>query len=100
MATALVDIGSLIEAVPGVNGGKPCVVGAGVSVHQVSILAGRGSSPEEIAADYEGLTLAGVYAALAHYFANRERIDGEIAEELTLYHELAAAHRGGWRVRS
>ncbi|MFN0145459.1 MAG: DUF433 domain-containing protein [Dehalococcoidia bacterium] len=97
MTTATVDISTLIEQIPGVNGGKPFVSSAGVSVHQVSILFNEGASPEEIVGRYEGLTLAGVYAALAHYFANREQVEAELAAELALYEELRAAHPGGWR---
>jgi uncharacterized protein (DUF433 family) len=81
VSAAPVEIASLIETIPGVNGGRPFVASAGVSVHQVSILFTDGASPEEIVSRYEGLTLAGVYAALAHYFANRERIDAEIDEQ-------------------
>lgn len=37
---------------------------------------------EEIAADFEHLSLAGVHAALTYYFANREEIDAEIDAEI------------------
>jgi uncharacterized protein (DUF433 family) len=97
MTAATVEISTLIETTPGVNGGKPFVSGAGVSVHQVSILFNEGATPGEIVERYEGLTLAGVYAALAHYFANREQIEAELAAELALYEKLRAAHPGGWR---
>jgi uncharacterized protein (DUF433 family) len=83
-----------------VNGGRPCVASAGVSVHQVAILFTDGASPEEIDSRYEGLTLAGVYAALAHYFANRERIDSEIDEQDAIYEELRLKHPSGWQNRS
>ena len=100
MTSPAIDIATLIERIPGVNGGKPFVSSAGVAVHQVSILFNEGATPEEIVGRYEGLTVAGVYAALAHYFANREQIEAEIAEELALYEELRGAHPGGWRDRS
>lgn len=35
-------------------------------------------SPDEIASAYPGLTLADVYAALAYYYADRDRIDADI----------------------
>ena len=100
MTAAPVEISTLIETIPGVNGGKPFVPSAGVSVHQISILFHEGAAPEEIVGRYEGLTLAGVYAALAHYFANRDQIETEIEQQDALYEELRAAHPGGWRDRA
>jgi uncharacterized protein (DUF433 family) len=98
MTALAMDIGTLIEQIPGVNGGKPFVSEAGVSVHQISIMANDGMTPAEIADSYDGLTLAGVHAALACYFANQAAIDAEIAESVRLYYELAAQHPNGWRV--
>jgi hypothetical protein len=40
-----------------------------------------GESAEEIARDRPHLSLAGVYAALAYYHANRGEIDAEIAAD-------------------
>ena len=103
MTAAPVEISTLIETIPGVNGGKPFVSSAGVSVHRVSILFHEGATPEEIVGRYEGLTLAGVYAALAHYFANRDQIEAEIDEQDAIAAEMMAqnphgrlAH--GWRI--
>ena len=50
---------------------------------RVAIWATRGEvwSPECIVENYPHLTLAGVHAALAYYYANRAEIDVEIAEE-------------------
>ena len=98
MTSPAVDIATLIERIPGVNGGKPFVSNAGVSVHQVSILFNEGATPEEIVGRYEGLTLGGVYAALAHYFANREQIEAEIAEQDVIANELMARYPNGWRM--
>ena len=103
VTTATVDIATLIEQIPGVNGGKPFVSSAGVSVHQISILFNQGSTAEEIVTRYEGLTLAGVYAALAHYFANRDQIEAEIDEQDAIAAEMMAQnpqgrHAYGWRI--
>jgi uncharacterized small protein (DUF1192 family) len=40
-----------------------------------------GESAEEIARKFPHLSLAGVYAALAYYHANREEVDAEIAAD-------------------
>jgi hypothetical protein len=42
-----------------------------------------GESPEEIAREYQHLTLAGVYAALAYYHANQTEIEAEMAADAT-----------------
>ena len=83
MATAavLTDIGKLIETDPQIRGGKPCIAGTGVSVHRISIWYNLGHPPEEIARRIGHINVGQVYAALTYYFANREMIDAEIAEE-------------------
>ena len=80
-ATAVTDIGKLVERDPRIRGGKPCIAGTGVSVHRISIWHNLGNSPEEIAYQIGHITVAQVYVALAYYFANQEIIDAEIAEE-------------------
>ena len=37
-------------------------------------------SPDEIVSAYPSITLSDVYAALAYYFENRERINADILE--------------------
>ena len=82
MATELIDIGTLITTKPGVRGGRPYVVGAGVSLRRVVDLAYRqGLSVEQIVEQMAHLTLAGVYAALAYYHANKEHLDAEFGAE-------------------
>ena len=91
MAT-VTDIGSLITETPGVCGGRPQVAGTGVSVRRIAGWYKMGQSPEEIADQYEHLSLAQVYAALAYYHANQDEIDRELADEQAEYDRLAAAH--------
>lgn len=90
-----VDIGSLIETIPGVNGGKPFVSGVGVSVHQLSMFFNAGESPDQIAAHYDGLTVALVYAAIAYYLANKSRIDAELDTDATFVQALLRAYPDG-----
>ncbi|HEX9990717.1 MAG TPA: DUF433 domain-containing protein [Chloroflexia bacterium] len=80
--TASIDIGTLITRTPGVRGGRPYVVGAGVTVRRIVGLAYvEGLTPEEIASDMPHLTLAGIHAALAYYHANRAQMDADFAAE-------------------
>jgi uncharacterized protein (DUF433 family) len=82
MATDLIDIGTLITTTPGVRGGRPYVVGAGVTVRRVVDFAYRqGLTAEQIVEQLPHLTLAGVHAALAYYHANKDKLDAEFAAE-------------------
>ena len=76
-----IDIGTLIESSPKIRRGRPCIAGTGVTVRRIAGWHNLGLAPEEIAAKIEHLSLAQIHAALAHYHANREEIDGDIAAE-------------------
>ena len=86
-ATLSVDIGTLIVSTPGVNGGRPCIAGTGISVQNISILHKWGASPEDIARR-KYLTLAQVHAALTYYYANKEEIDTSIDQDKAEYDKL------------
>lgn len=49
-------------------------------------------SPDEIVNNYPQLSLAGVHAALAFYFDNREELDRQIQEDEELVAELKARY--------
>jgi uncharacterized protein (DUF433 family) len=84
MAADLINIGTLITTTLGVRGGRPCVVSSGVTVQRVIYLAYQhGLTAEQIVEQLPHLTLAGVYAALAYYHANKEHLDTEFAAEDT-----------------
>ncbi|MFN0093937.1 MAG: DUF433 domain-containing protein [Dehalococcoidia bacterium] len=81
-APSYADIGTLVTCTPGVQGGQPCVAGTRMPVRMlVWRVEGEGLSPEAVADDYAGITTRDVYAALAFYYANRERLDQEWAED-------------------
>ena len=44
---------------------------------------GYGWSAEEIARQYQHLTLAEIHAALGYYYDHREEIDAELSKEIT-----------------
>lgn len=75
------EVGSLLSSTSEIRHGRPCITGTGISVHRIAILHNLGHSPEEIVRKYEHLTIAGVHAALAYYYANKVEVDGEIASD-------------------
>lgn len=56
------------------------VAGSGVSVDSVLYAFNSGSSPEEIVWQYDTLDLKRVYALIAYYLHNRERVDKYLEE--------------------
>lgn len=75
------EVGSLLSSTTGVRHGRPCIAGTGISVQRIAILHNLGHSPEEIVRKYEHLTIAGVHAALAYYYANKVEVDTEMASD-------------------
>lgn len=75
VAPEYVDIGSFIDQREGYRGGRPFIVGTGVTVDRVSVLHRiDGMSPDEICREMAH-TLPQVLAALAFYMANKDAID-------------------------
>jgi uncharacterized protein (DUF433 family) len=68
------------------------VKGTATTVHRIARWWRTGMTADEIAADYEQLSLAGVHAALAYYFANREQIDKEIEAEIAEERKIVNEH--------
>lgn len=89
--TEPVDIGQMITRTPGIKGGRPCIAGTGVTVKRIAGWHQMGMAPEEIAAQYGHLALAQIHAALAYYYANRETIEADLANEVAEYQRLSAA---------
>ena len=80
-----------IVSTPGTRGGKPRIDGHRITVEDVAVWHERmGMSPDEIVYHYPSLTLSDVYAALAYYFENRERIHADILEGEKLVETLRA----------
>ncbi len=71
--------GPRIVSTPGTCGGRPRIAGHRITVQHIVLDHQRGGvSPDEIASAYAGLALADVHAALAYYYADRDRIDADI----------------------
>jgi uncharacterized protein (DUF433 family) len=82
----------LIEATPGVLGGKPRIAGHRISVALVAVMYTKlGLTAEAIAKRYN-LSLAEVHAALAYYYENREEIDQRLREDETFIAEFKRKH--------
>lgn len=80
-----------IEKTPGVCGGRARIAGHRIRVMDVAVLyEKRGLSPEEIAAQFPGITLADVFAALAYYLDHRGEIEEEFRKEEEAVKELLA----------
>ena len=87
-----------IVSTPGICGGRPRIDGHRIQVEDVAIWHERmGMSPDEIVTEYPSITLAEVYAALAYYYENRERIDADI-EAAKRYAEEMRAKAGPSRL--
>lgn len=82
--TTTIDIGTMIVSTPGTCGGRPRIAGTRMSVQNIAIDYNAGMSPKEIVSEFPHLTLAQVYAALAYYHANKDRIEADIAEYYAL----------------
>src|SRR4051794_17444573 len=80
-ATASIDIGMMITRSPEIKGGNPRIAGTGVTVQRIAGWYQLGYDAEDILRKIPHLDLGQIYAALAYYFANREEIEGLLAEE-------------------
>jgi len=75
------EISTLLVSSPDVCGGRLRIEGTRITVNQIVTLYKQGHDAEGIADQYPHLTMAQVYTALAHYHANREEIEADLATE-------------------
>ena len=78
---ALTDIGTLIVRTPETCGGRPRIAGSRITVQYIVVEMKAGVTPEEILQNKPYLTLGGIYAAIAYYYANKEALDSEFAAD-------------------
>ncbi len=90
MATAeLVDIGTLIESIPGVYGGLPRLARTGLPIIQLVAELRGGETIEQVIDEY-GLDQESGYAGLAFYLANKATLDQQLDERNALGARMAA----------
>ena len=74
-------IDSFIEVTPGICGGRARIAGTRVPVHRVAGYYRLGYSPEEIRELLTSVSLAQIYAALAHALGNPEETERSLRDE-------------------
>jgi uncharacterized protein (DUF433 family) len=78
-----------IATTPDTCGGKPRIAGSRIRVQDVVTWHQKmGLSPDEIVSQYPILTLAALYAALAYYHDNFDRIRQDLAESAETVEKL------------
>ena len=92
LTTSQVDIGRLVTRTPGIKGGTPHIAGTGVTVRTIVRWHRSGLEPEQIALRIGHISLGQVHAALAFYYANKEMMDREMAEEQVESDRLEREH--------
>jgi uncharacterized protein (DUF433 family) len=75
------EISTLLVSSPDVCGGRLRIDGTHITVNQIVVLYKEGNSAEDIADQYQHVTLAQVYAALAYYHANQEEVEADLEDE-------------------
>ncbi|HEX9545045.1 MAG TPA: DUF433 domain-containing protein [Pyrinomonadaceae bacterium] len=76
-----IAINTLLVSSPDVCGGRLRIDGTRITVNQIVVLYKKGYNAERIADEYPYLTMAQVYAALAHYHANQDEIEADLEAE-------------------
>ncbi len=92
-----ISIENLLETVSH-RQNRMCIKGTATTVHRIARWWRLGMTADEIASEYEHLGLAGVHAALAYYFANRENMDKEIEDDITEERKIISEHSHHKRV--
>ena len=91
-STAEIDIGTMITRTPGIKRGTPHIAGTGVTVRAIVRWHQSGLEPEQIAVRIGHISLGQVHAALAFYYANKQTMDREMAEEQAESDRLEREH--------
>ena len=76
----LTDISTLIVSTPDTCGGRLRIADTRITVQYIVNEIKSGMTSEEIIEDKPYLTIAGIYSALAYYYASKELLDAEFAQ--------------------
>ncbi len=79
---------NLIAINPKVRNGRPYIVGTTVTVQDVAIAKIYHGRDVDGIADWYGLTLSQVHAALAHYYDHKPEIDEQIHQQIRRTEDL------------
>ena len=90
--SAATQLDTILVQTPDVCGGRLRIAGTRVTVNQIATLYQCGESAEEIAEHFPQVTLAHVFAALAHYHGHTSEVEASLAEE--------AAEAARWQAQS
>ena len=77
---AAIDIGVLIESLPGVYGGQARLARSGLPIIQLVAEYCSGMRIAEFVDAYPSIDEESLYAGIAYYLANREALDLALAE--------------------
>ncbi len=86
------SIGSIIEATPGICGGRARLAGTRIPVHRIAGYHRLGYAPEEMLVLLNTLSLSQIYAALAYALANPDEIEESLREEDDMAGQLSPEH--------
>jgi uncharacterized protein (DUF433 family) len=88
------DIGTLLIVKEGYRNGWPVLKGSTITVHNLSVAHNQGRSVEQLAEDLPYIDRSVIYAALAYYYANRERVERELKEDAERGERIAKRYGG------
>lgn len=88
------QINTLLVSSADTCGGRLRIDGTRITVNQIAVLYKQGHTAEDIADQYPHLTMAQVYAALAHYHANQAEVEADLAAEEKDADDLSQAQNG------
>ncbi len=82
-----------IVATPDTCGGAPRVAGSRIRVQDIVVWHERvGMTVDEMVDEFEPITHADIYAALAYYWDHKGEIDRRIADEHAIVDDLRQTH--------
>lgn len=87
-----IDIGSLIESTPGIQGGRPCIAGTAITILTVAEMWQNGLTVEQMVQSYPHVPLSHMHAAVAYYLANRALVNAELQREAEEYDRAMTEH--------